>query len=34
LKGEAEFDEVYVVAGHKGHPEKVQAKDRKVKEHV
>jgi hypothetical protein len=27
LKGEAEFDEVYVVAGHKGQPEKVKAKD-------
>ena len=24
LKGEVEFDEVYVVAGHKGHPEEVK----------
>jgi transposase-like protein len=28
LKGEAEFDEVYLVAGHKGHPDKVKAKGR------
>ncbi len=28
MKGEAEFDEVYVVAGHKGNPEMVKAKER------
>jgi hypothetical protein len=28
LTGEAEFDEVYIVAGHKGHPDKVKAKGR------
>jgi hypothetical protein len=26
LSGEVEFDEVYVVAGHKGHPEAVKKK--------
>ena len=26
LSGEVEFDEVYVVAGHKGHPESVKKK--------
>lgn len=29
LSGEVEFDEVYVVAGHKGHPQAVAAKGRK-----
>lgn len=28
MTGEAEFDEVYLVAGHKGHPDKVKAKGR------
>jgi hypothetical protein len=27
LKGTVECDEVYVVAGHKGHPEAVKKKD-------
>jgi transposase len=27
LSGEVECDEVYVVAGHKGHPEAVKKKD-------
>jgi hypothetical protein len=27
LEGEVECDEVYVVAGHKGHPEAVKKKD-------
>ncbi len=30
LKGEVECDEVYVVAGHKGHPEAVKKKDVRV----
>lgn len=29
LSGEVEFDEVYVVAGHKGNPQAVVAKGRK-----
>ena len=29
MSGEVEFDEVYVVAGHKGHPQAVAAKGRK-----
>jgi transposase-like protein len=29
LEGEVEFDELYVVAGHKGHPESVKKKDAK-----
>jgi len=32
LSGEVEFDEVYVVAGHKGHPESVKKKDEVVVE--
>ena len=34
LSGEVEFDEVYVVAGHKGHPESVKKKAVKVAEGV
>ena len=30
LSGEVECDEVYVVAGHKGHPEAVKKKDDSV----
>jgi len=29
LKGEVEFDEVYLIAGHKGHPEAVKKKSEK-----
>lgn len=29
LEGEAEIDEVYIVAGHKGHPEAVKKRDEK-----
>jgi hypothetical protein len=33
LRGEVECDEVYVVAGHKGHPEAVRKKARTAKSH-
>jgi len=29
LKGEVEFDEVYIVAGHKGQPDEVEKKGEK-----
>lgn len=29
LDGEIEFDELYVIAGHKGHPESVKKRDAK-----
>ncbi len=32
LEGEVECDEVYIVAGHKGHPESVKKKDDLVEE--
>lgn len=31
LSGEVEFDEVYIIAGHKGHPQAVKAKGRKAR---